>query len=110
MGPLIIYFLIQRNFRMNRLNVKDMAGSNVMKNIVGSSLIDLLTKRYNLKVDYTLEPIDIFRDLTKFSGLGKSRKPGKQKLFNGGTVTLIPDTPKKYFDVVKSFTWHTTCW
>ena len=31
--------------------------------------------------------------MTRFSGLKKSRSTGKQKLL-GGTVTLIPDTPK----------------
>ena len=78
---------------MNRLNVKDMAGNSVMDNVVDISLIDLLTKRYNPKVEYTTEAKDIFRDLIKFSGLKKSRKSGKQKLL-GGTVTLIPDKPK----------------
>ena len=79
--------------RMNRLSVKDMAGNSVMGNVVDSSLIDLLTKRYNPKVEYTSEAKDIFKDLTRFSGLKKSRGSGKQKLL-GGTVTLIPDTPK----------------
>ena len=36
--------------RVNRLSVKDMAGNSVMDNVVDSSLIDLLTKRYNPKV------------------------------------------------------------
>ena len=40
-----------------------------MDNVVDSSLIDLLTKRYNPKVDYTPEAQDIFKDLTRFSGL-----------------------------------------
>ena len=39
--------------RMNRLSVKDKAGNSVMDNVVDSSLIDLLTKRYNPKVEYT---------------------------------------------------------
>ena len=64
-----------------------------MDNVVDSSLIDLLTKRYNPKVEYTSEAKDIFKDLTRFSGLKKSKRSGKQKLL-GGTVTLIPDTPK----------------
>ena len=50
--------------RMNRLNVKDKEGNNVMNNAVDHSFIDLLTKRYNPKVYYTLEAKDIFRDLT----------------------------------------------
>ena len=79
--------------RMNRLSVKDMAGNSVMDNVVDSSLIDLLTKRYNPRVEYTSEAKDIFKDLTRFSGLKKSRGSGKQKLL-GGTVTLMPDTPK----------------
>ena len=79
--------------RMNRLSVKDMAGNSVMDNVVDSSLIDLLIKRYNPKVEYTSEAKYIFEDLTRFSGLKKSRGSGKQKLL-GGTVTLIPDTPK----------------
>ena len=79
--------------RMNRLSVKDMAGNSVMDNVVDSSLIDLLTKRYNPKVEYTSEAKDIFKGLTHFSGLKESRGLGKQKLL-GGTVTLIPDTPK----------------
>ena len=58
---------------MNRLSVKDMAGNNVMENVVDSFLIDLLTKRYNPKVEYTPEAKDIFRDLIKFSGLKKVR-------------------------------------
>ena len=53
----------------------------------------MLTKRYNPKVDYPSEAKDIFRDLTKFSGLKKRKKSGKQKLL-GGNITLIPDTPK----------------
>ena len=57
--------------RMNRLNVKDKAGNSVMDNVVDSSLIDLLTKRYNPKVEYTSEAKDIFKDLTRFSGLKK---------------------------------------
>ena len=57
--------------RMNRLSVKDMAGNSVMDNAVDSSLIDLLTKRYNPKVEYTPEAKDIFKDLTRFSGLKK---------------------------------------
>ena len=60
--------------RMNRLSVKDMAGNSVMDNVVDSSLIDLLTKRYKPKVDYTSEAKDIFRDLTKFSGFKKGKK------------------------------------
>ena len=70
-----------------------MAGNSVMDNVVDSFLTDLLTKRYNPKVDYTSEGKYIFRDLTKFSGLKKSKGSGKQKLL-GGTITLIPDTPK----------------
>ena len=80
--------------RMNGLSVKDMAGNSVMDNVVDSSLIDLLTKRFNPKVEYTPEAKDIFKDLTRFSGLKKSRGSGKQKLLGGSTVTLIPDTPK----------------
>ena len=56
---------------MNRLSVIDVAGNIVMDNVVDSPLIDLLTKRYNLKVDYTSEAKYIFRDLTKYSGLKK---------------------------------------
>ena len=79
--------------RMNRLSVKDKAGNSVKDNVVDSSLIDLLTKRFNPKVEYTSEAKGIFKDLTRFSGLKKSKRSGKQKLL-GGTVTLIPDTPK----------------
>ena len=79
--------------RMNRLSVKDMAGNSVMDNVVYSSLVDLLTKRYNPKVEYTSEAKYIFKDLTRFSGLKKCRGSGKQKLL-GEAVTLIPDTPK----------------
>ena len=57
--------------RMNRLSVKDKAGNSVMDNVVDSSLIDLLTKRYNPKIEYTSETKDIFKDLTRFSGLKK---------------------------------------
>ena len=57
--------------RMNRLSVKDMAGNSVMDNVIDSSLIDLLTKRYNPKVEYTSEAKEIFKDLTRFSGLKK---------------------------------------
>ena len=64
-----------------------------MDNVVDSSLIDLLTKRYNPKAEYISEAKYIFKDLTRFSGLKKSRGSGRQKLL-GGTVTLIPDTPK----------------
>ena len=77
--------------RMNRLSVKDMAGNSVMDNVVDSSLIDLSTKTYKPKVDDTSEAKDIFRDLTKFSGLIKGKKSCKQKLL-GGAVTFIPDT------------------
>ena len=48
---------------------KDMACNSVMDIVIDSSLIDLLTKRYNPKVEYKPEAKDIFRDLTKFSGL-----------------------------------------
>ena len=64
--------------RMNRLSVKDMAGNSVMDNVVDCSLTDLLTKRYNPKVEYTSEAKDIFKDLTRFSGLKESRGSGKQ--------------------------------
>ena len=57
--------------RMSRLSVKDMAGNGVMDNVVDSSLIDLFKKRYNPKVEYTSEAKDIFKDLTRFSGLKK---------------------------------------
>ena len=46
-------------------------GAPVMDNVVDSSLIDLLTKRFNPKVEYTSEAKDIFKDLTCFSGLKK---------------------------------------
>ena len=69
--------------RMNRLSVKDMAGNSVMDNVVDSSLIDLLTKRYNPKVEYTPEAKDILKNLTKFSGLKKIKGSGKQKLLGG---------------------------
>ena len=64
--------------RMNRLSVKDMAGNNVMDNVVDNSLIDLLTKRYNPKVEYTSEAKDIFKDLTRFSGLKKIEVQGNK--------------------------------
>ena len=81
--------------RMNRLSVKDKAGNSVMDNVVDSSLIDLLTKRYNPKVEYTPKAKDIFKDLTRFSGcFEKCKRSGKQKLLGGSTVTLIQDTPK----------------
>ena len=80
--------------RMNRLSVKDKAGNSVMDNVVDNSLIDLLTKRFNPKVEYTPEAKDIFKDLTRFSGFKKSKRSGKQKLLGGSAVTLIPDTPK----------------
>ena len=80
--------------RMNRLSVKDKAGNSVMDNVVDSSLIDLLTKRFNPKFEYTSEAKDIFKDLTRFSGFKKSKRSGKQKLLGGSTVTLIPDAPK----------------
>ena len=57
--------------KMNRHSFKDIAGDSVMDNVVDSSLIDLLTKRYNPTVEYTPEAKDIFRDLTRFSGLKK---------------------------------------
>ena len=79
--------------KMNIVCVKDVAGNSVMDNVVDSSRIDLLTKRYNPKVEYTPEAKDIFKNLTKFSGLKKSRGSGKQKLL-GGAVTLIVDNPK----------------
>ena len=80
--------------RMNRLSVKDKAGNSLIDNAVDNSLIDLLTKRYNPKVEYTPEAKDIFKDLTCFSGFKKSKRYGKQKLLGGSTVTLVPDTPK----------------
>ena len=46
---------------MNRLSVKDKAGNSVLDNVVDSSLIDLLTKRFNPKVEYTSEEKDIFK-------------------------------------------------
>ena len=92
-GSFVHVYIDPAKLRMNRLSVKDMAGNSVMDNVVDSSLIDLLTKRYNPKVEYTSEAKYIFKDLTRFSGLKKSRGSGKQKLL-GGTVTLIPDTPK----------------
>ena len=82
------------NLRMNRLSVKDKAGNSLIDNVVDNSLIDLLTKRYNPKVEYTPEAKDIFKDLTRFSGFKKSKRSGKQKLLGGSTVTLVPDTPK----------------
>ena len=57
--------------RMNRLSVKDMARNSVMDNVVDSSLVDLLTKRYNPKVKYTPEAKDTFKDLTRFSDIKK---------------------------------------
>ena len=63
---------------MNRLSVKDMAGNSVMDNVVDSSLIDLLAKRFSPKVAYTSEAKDIFKDLTKFSGLKKVRVRANQ--------------------------------
>ena len=80
--------------RKNRLSVKDKAGNSLIDNVVDNSLIDLLTKRYNPKVEYTPEAKDIFKDLTRFSGIKKSKRSGKQKLLGGSTVTLVPDTPK----------------
>ena len=80
--------------RMNRLSVKDKAGNSLIDNVVENSLIDLLTKRYNPKVEYKPEAKDIFKDLTRFSGFKKSKRSGKQKLLDGSTVTLVPDTPK----------------
>ena len=80
--------------RINRLSVKDKAGNSLIDNVVDNSLIDLLTKRYNPKVEYTSEAKDIFKDLTRFSGFKKSKRSGKQKLLGGSTVTLVPDTPK----------------
>ena len=79
--------------RKNRLCVKDIDGNVVMDNFADNTLIDLLTKRYNPKVKYSPEAKDIFKDLTRFSGLKKSRGSGKQKLL-GGAVALVPDTPK----------------
>ena len=80
--------------RMNRLSVKDKAGNSLMDNVVDNSLIDLLTKRYNPKVEYPPEARDIFKDLTRFSCFKESKRSGKQKLLGGSTVTLVPDTPK----------------
>ena len=90
--------------RINGISVKDMAGNSVMDNVVDSSLIDLLTKRCNPKVEYTPEAKDIFKDLTRFFGLKKSRGSGKQKLLDG-TVTLIPDTPKDILTRLTPFYW-----
>ena len=92
-GSFAHVYIDPAKLRMNRLCVKDMAGNSMMDNVVDSFLTDLLTKRCNPKVDYKQEAKDIFRDLTKFSGLKKSRESGKEKLL-GGTVTLIPDNPK----------------
>ena len=64
--------------RMKRLSVKDMAGNSVMDYVVDSSLIDLLTKGYNPKVEYTSEAKDIFKDLTRFSGLKKVKDQAKK--------------------------------
>ena len=87
-------YIDRAKLRMNKLSVKDKAGNSVMDNVVDNSLIDLLTKRFNPKVEYTPEAKDIFKDLTRFSGFKKSRGSGKQKLLGGSTVTLITDTPK----------------
>ena len=94
-------FIDPAKLRMNRLSVKDKAGNSVMDNVVDNSLIDLLTKRFNPKVEYTPEAKDIFKDLTRFSGFKKRKRSGKQKLLGGSTVTLIPDTPK---DIVARLT------
>ena len=80
--------------RMNRLSVKDRAGNSLMDNVVDNSLVDLITKRFNPKVEYTSEANDIFKDLTRFSGFQKSKRSCKQKLLGGSTISLVPDTPK----------------
>ena len=54
----------------------------------------MLKKSFHPKVEYTSEAKDIFKDLTRFSGLKKSKRSGKHRLLGGSTVTLIPDTPK----------------
>ena len=43
-----------------------MAGNSVMDNVVDSSLVDLLTERYNPRVKYTTEE-DIFKDLNRLT-------------------------------------------
>ena len=70
-GSFSYVYIDPAKLKMNRLNVKDKAGNSVMDNVVDSSLIDLLTKRFNPKVEYTSEAKYIFKDLTRFSGLKK---------------------------------------
>ena len=49
-----------------------------MDNVVDCSLIDLLTKRCNPKVEYTPEAKDILKDLTRSSGLKKVKDQPKK--------------------------------
>ena len=56
-GSFAHVYIDPAKLRMNRLSVKDMAGNSVMDDVVDSSLIGLLTKRYNPKIDYTSEVV-----------------------------------------------------
>ena len=51
------------------------------------SLVDLLTKRFNPKKQYSSRAIQIFNDLNRLSGMPEHRSSGKSKLtVNGGGI------------------------
>ena len=50
------------------------------------AIVDLLTKRYNPKGNYSPNAIQIFKDLSKLANIPIHKSSGKSKLVNGGTI------------------------
>ena len=62
-------------------------GSVVYESQADRSLVDLLTKRFNPKKQYSSRAIQIFNDLNRLSGMPEHRSSGKSKLtVNGGGI------------------------
>ncbi|PFX23307.1 hypothetical protein AWC38_SpisGene12150 [Stylophora pistillata] len=66
-------------------------GSVVHEKRGDRSLIDLLTKRFNPKINYSQKSMDIFKDLTKLANLPMHKTSGKAKMTGGVIFTDFND-------------------
>ncbi|PFX21387.1 hypothetical protein AWC38_SpisGene14143 [Stylophora pistillata] len=66
-------------------------------------IVDLLTKRYNPKRQYSSKAIQIFKDLSKLANIPTHKSSGKSKLTGGAIFSDFKDLKDSWYNVSSSY-------
>lgn len=83
----------------SRLVVTNKGGQVVKDQMSDKSFVDLLTKRFNPKTNYSPKSLELFSDLVNMSGMSSHKRSGKNNLVKrGGGLIIDLSNPRKVLE------------